>query len=68
MDVKKYAVENANGWIIKNLKKWGNSVFPAKMIRNDEDKEACERLLSEIMQTTVEIYKTEGGYICECVK
>lgn len=66
MNVKEYVIENSNGWVVKNLKKWGNSVFPANLIRNEEDVEAFEKLLSEILHNQVKLFKTEGGYICEC--
>ena len=60
-----YCLNRANGWVVRTLKREDNSVFPKELITGEDDKRIGEKLLSAIVGTTVEIRKTEGGYICE---
>lgn len=61
-----FCIKNANGWIVRNLREYGNSATPKKLIRCEEDRQICEKLLSAILHDKVTIRKSdECGYICE---
>ena len=61
----KYALEHADGWVVRNLRSKHNSVFPSALITCEADIRAGQKMLSIICGTPVTIRKTEGGYICE---
>ena len=61
-----YCIKHANGWIVRNLAEYGNTVLPKELIQSAEDVRICEKLLSAIMQGAVTIRETDTcGYICQ---
>ena len=58
-------IKHANGWVVRTLRMENNSVLPSELITGDDDKRIGEKLLSAIVGTSVEIRKTDGGFICE---
>ena len=61
----------ADGWVIRNLKEYGNSAVPAEAVAFfDSAREGgLEILLGEIMETPVQVRQTgENAYIAELVK
>ena len=63
--VLEYCVDNANGWVVENLRLEGNSVFPSGLITEEEDIRIGEKLMSAIMHCRIRIRKTQWGYVCE---
>ena len=61
----KYAIENADGWVVRNLRRTGISVLPDCFIACEDDIRIAEKMLSMIIHEPVTVRKTEGGYICE---
>ena len=61
----KYAIEHADGWVVRNLRKNRNSVFPSGLIACEADVRVGQKLLTLICGRKVRIRKTEGGYIAE---
>jgi len=59
-----YCLKHADGWVVRNLRRYGNSVMPTALISDDEDRRLGEKLLSAIIDRPVSIEKTDGGYIC----
>lgn len=64
-DALKYAIEHADGWVVRNLRMQYNSVFPSELIECERDRVLGEKLLTRIMNRPITIKKTEFGYICE---
>lgn len=77
-----HAYVNANGWVVENLRRYGNSVLPDDAIKafkhffGDDWREMTEQILLRILQeqgedvTIVDVYEatTERGlYIARCV-
>ena len=58
-------IKISNGWVIRNLKKYHNSVLPSELITCAADVRIGEKLLSVILDQPVQIRKTESGYVCE---
>ena len=65
LDALLYGIEHADGWVIHNLRHTGNSVYPSELIDCDADVRAGEKLLSCILQCSVEIHRTQWGWIAE---
>lgn len=61
----RYAIEHADGWVIRNLKKHYNSVFPSSLLTCEDDVRIGEKLLSCIMSKKVNLRKTDDGWIAE---
>ena len=61
----RYAIEHANGWVIRNLKETYCSMLPDSLITCQDDIRIGEKLLSCIMGHPVIIRSTSIGYICE---
>lgn len=61
----KQHLEKADGWVIRNLRREGNSVFPSTLIEIEADKRVGEKMLTCIIGRPVKIRQTEWGYICE---
>lgn len=60
----------ADGWVIRNLRKYGNSAIPAEAVAFfDSAREGgLEILLGEIMEASVQVRQTgENAYIAELV-
>lgn len=64
MDVFLECMKRANGWVIKNLNRYGNSVLPSELITGESDIRIGEKLLSVITNEHVTIRNTDDGYIC----
>ena len=58
-------LQRSNGWVVRNLKRYGNSVLPKELIAGPDDVRIGEKLLSVIIGDSVKIRKTDGGWICE---
>ena len=61
----KKACEQADGWVVLNLKRQYNSVLPSELIAEAHDIELGEKLLTVIAGFPVRIRRTDFGYICE---
>ena len=59
------AVARANGWVVKNIREYRNSVLPMSLIQCPDDVRIGELLLTCIIKHPVRIRKTDGGWICE---
>lgn len=60
----------ADGWVIRNLKEYGNSAVPAEVVEafDSAHESGMEILLSEIMETPVRVRQTgKNAYIAELV-
>lgn len=64
---KEYLEEMANGWVIRNMKEYGNSVLPIEPLEL-LGIETLTRLLNMILDKKIEIIETENGYIVEYEK
>ena len=60
-----YAIANADGWVVQNLRRKHNSVFPSNLIAEESDIILWEKVLTCIIGEPVSIRKTDGGFICE---
>ena len=60
-----YCINNADGWVIRNLKQYGNSIFPSELITEEDTVELWEKMLSCIMKEKIVINRVKGGYICQ---
>lgn len=64
---KEYLEKMADGWVIRNVKRYGNSVLPAEPLEI-LGYETLTRLLNMILDKTIKIIETENGYIVEYEK
>lgn len=61
----------ADGWVIRNLREYGNSAVPAEAVAffDSAHEGGLEILLGEIMEMPVQVRQTgENAYIAELVK
>ena len=65
IDKLAWCLENADGWVVRNLRREYNSVFPSELIHCEEDLLRWELVLSIIMKEHVTIRQSGDGYICE---
>lgn len=54
----------SNGWVVRNIRKYGNSALPTCLLEIMEE-ETISRLLTEIIKEKITVRKTENGYIVE---
>ena len=63
-----FALKNADGWVVRMLNKYGNSVYPSSLVKAKNDIPLGEKVLSIITKRKVAIEKTTGGYICKFIE
>ena len=58
-------IAKADGWIVQNLRNETETVYPTELVADEHDRQLGEKLLSVILKTSVQIRRTEFGYVCE---